>query len=321
MIRTTLTLVRGSPKEECLSLTSERKQMPLKSLVLHFGAHKTGTSLIQKYLRDKEELCAKAGIVAMPRGDGDRFIRWGGAKDLEAGAQGLKDSIAKAEADSARYFVLSHENCLGKPFRQDAAHIYPHVARNCANLKKAIGDRPVRVVYYIRSQAAFLESYFLQTIHEGASHQFDKYLKDLGTQGFSWAPLYEALCTQFGAQNVVLRSFDQDIAAGQAAFLQRFMESATAADLSVFKGFAYGPVRNPSVGTRGLELASGINPLLRNATERKLFRKFLQDNFSNRDYPRPTLLSAEAKEEMRLRYETENAGLIAAAAAAARAPD
>jgi hypothetical protein len=295
--------------------------MPLKSLVLHFGAHKTGTSLIQKYLRDKEALCTKAGIVAMPRGDGDKFIRWGNAKDLETGAQELRDSIAKADAGGAKYYVISHENTLGRPFRSNALHIYPHVARNIADLKNVIGDRPIRVIYYIRKQAAFLESYFLQTVHEGAWHDFDGYMKDLGTQGFSWAPLYDAFCRVFGSENVVLRSFDQDIAEGQAVFLQRFMESFTSADLSAFKGFEYGPVRNPSVGDRGLELASGINPLLQNANERKLFRKFLQEHFSNRDFPRPTLLSPERREELRLRYDAENASLIAASAAAARAPD
>lgn len=304
-----------------MSPSAERNKMPLQSLVLHFGAHKTGTSLIQKYLRDKEALCAKAGIVAMPRGDGDKFIRWGGTKDMDSGAQGLRDSIAAADAAGARHFILSHENTLGRPFRRDGAHIYTYAARNCAQLKTVIGDRPFRVVYYIRSQAAFLESYFLQTVHEGAWHDFDGYMKDLGSQGFSWAPLYEALCKTFGAESVVLRSFDQDIAAGQAVFLQRFVESFTTADLSVFKGFAYGPVRNPSVGDRGLELANGINPLLRNAAERKLFRKFLQENFSNRDFPRPALLSSQAREDMRLRYDAENASLIAASAAAVRAPD
>lgn len=295
--------------------------MPLKSLVLHLGAHKTGTSLVQKYLRDKEKLCASAGIAAMPRGDGDQFIGWGNALDLDSGAPGLRDIVAKAEARAAQYFVLSHENTLGRPFSPNAPHLYPDAPRHAANLKKALGDRPYRVVYYIRNQAAFLESYYLQTVHEGAWHDFDSYLTGLGQHGFSWEPLYQGLCALFGEQNVVLRSFEQDIAAGQAAFLQNFMTAFTSGDLSVFGKFDYAPVRNPSVGTRGLELARGINPMLRNPAERKLFRKFLQSHFSNRDYPRPQLLSAEARAEMTASHEAENARLIAQSVATARTPD
>lgn len=295
--------------------------MTLQALVLHLGAHKTGTSLVQKYLRDKDTACQKAGIWPMPRGDGDEFIGWGRAAEVEAGAKGLCAKIAEAESRRMRCVVLSHENALGRPFRQDAPHLYPDAARHGANLKKALSeDRPWRVVYYIRSQAAFLESYYLQTVHEGAWHDFDTYMMGLGLHGFSWRPLYDALCGLFGAENVVLRSFDEDIAAGQAAYLERFLTSATAADLRPFGQFDYKPVRNPSVGDRGLELARGINPMLRNPAERKLFRKFLQEHFSNRDYPRPALLSEAAREEMRARYDAENAELLAQSARTARAP-
>lgn len=294
--------------------------MSLQALVLHLGAHKTGTSLVQKYLRDKEAACQKAGIWPMPRGEGDEFIGWGRAAEVEAGAEGLRARIAEAETRGTRWFVLSHENALGRPFRQDAPHLYPDVARHGANLKAALGaDRPWRVVYYIRSQAAFLESYYLQTVHEGAWHDFDTYMMGLGLHGFSWRPLYESLCDLFGAENVVLRSFDEDIAAGQAAYLERFLTAATAADLGPFGAFAYKPVRNPSIGDRGLELARGINPMLRSPAERKLMRKFLQEHFSNRDYPRPVLLSETARAEMRERYEAENAELLAQSARTARA--
>lgn len=295
--------------------------MALRALVLHLGAHKTGTSLVQKYLRDKERQCQAAGIWPMPRGEGDEFIGWGRAAEVAAGAEGLRARLAEAEARKVRCFVLSHENALGRPFRQEAPHLYPDAARHGANLRQALGaDRPWRVVYYIRNQASFLESYYLQTVHEGAWHDFDSYMTGLGAHGFSWVPLYEALCDLFGAENVVLRSFDEDIAAGQAAYLERFLRAATAADLKPFGAFDYKPVRNPSVGDRGLDLARAINPLLRNPSERKLFRKFLQEHFSNRDYPRPALLSEAAKAEMRARYDAENAELLALSARTARAP-
>lgn len=293
--------------------------MTLQAIVLHLGAHKTGTSLVQKFLRDSEAACTKAGIAAMPRGDGDALIGWGRAKEIQT--EGLREMISGAAASKALWLVMSHENALGRPLRPEAPHLYPEAARRSQYLRRAIGDdHPVRVVYYIRNQAAFLESYFLQTIHEGAWHDFDSFLSGLGQHGFSWRPLYDALCETFGAENVVLRSFDEDIAAGQATYLERFLTSATTANPRAFGNFKYKPVRNPSVGDRGLELARGINPMLRNPAERKLFRKFLQQHFSNRDYPRPALFSPEAKSEMQERFKDENARLLAQAAATARAP-
>lgn len=295
--------------------------MGFRSLVLHLGAHKTGTSLVQKYLRDKEKLCARAGIWALPRGDGDQFIGWGKAAAVEAGGPGLLDSMAQAQARGIRHFVLSHENSLGRPFKKNAGHLYPDAERHAEHLSRVLGDQPVRVIYYLRHQAAFLESYYLQTMHEGAWHDFDNFRAGLGQRhGFSWAPVYEGLCAVFGAQNVVLRSFEADISAGQAAFLRAFMTSFTSDDLSAFGEFDYEPVRNPSLGTRGLELARGINPMLRNTAERRLFRKMLQTHFSNRDYPRPELLTPEQRAQITAQYEAENAQLIARSIATARAP-
>jgi hypothetical protein len=144
-------------------------------------------------------------------------------------------------------------------------------------------------VYYIRDQADFIESYYLQTIHEGGWKSFDGYLKSLGRHGFSWLPVYESLCVAFGAENVVLKSFEHDISQGQPAFLRSFLQSAIDENLNHFGDFEYRAARNPSIGDRGLELARGINPLLKTTMERKIFRRFMQENFSNRMYPRPVL--------------------------------
>ncbi|WPY97054.1 hypothetical protein T8T21_20650 (plasmid) [Limimaricola variabilis] len=293
--------------------------MEFRSIVLHLGAHKTGTSLVQKYLRDRGEACFKAGIFPMPRGDGDKLIGWGAAATLKAGAGTLRRNIETTARDGMPYFVLSHENSLGGPLRKDGVGLYPEAAARGAALKQALPDRPQRVIYYIRNQASFIESYYLQTIHQGKWHDFKEFMADVDLDRLSWVPLYETLCQLFGTENVVIRSFDADIAEGQSAYLRNFLSAATAADLTPFGDFDYNPVRNPSIGDRGLELARHINPVLQ-GPERKLFRRFLQDKFSNQDYPRPKLLTTEDKAALEARYAEENRALLIRSAETARPP-
>lgn len=286
----------------------------LRGFVLHLGAHKTGTSLIQKYLRDNKSSCAKAGVFAMPRSDGDAFIGMGREYEITKGAEELLNQVNTAVADGATHYILSHENSLGTPFITGAQSIYANAQLNAVNLKKALGEQPWRVVYYIRNQADFLESYYLQTIHEGKWHSFEDFLKGINVESLSWLPLYHTLCETFGEEHVVIRSFENDISAGQSAFLENFLRAAAVPDLSSFGDFHYKPSRNLSISSRGLELAYGINPLLENNVERKLFRRFLQSNFSNKDHPRPVLLESARKNEIRAYYENENLGIVEAAA-------
>ena len=48
-------------------------------IVVHVGAHKTGTSLIQKYMRDKPEQLTPFGVRAVSRSDTNTLIGWGQA--------------------------------------------------------------------------------------------------------------------------------------------------------------------------------------------------------------------------------------------------
>jgi hypothetical protein len=291
----------------------------LRYIVLHFGAHKTGTSLVQKYMRDQSKLCIANKLHALGRGDGTKLIGWGRPEELEKGREELRGKIKKAAARGADYYVISHENSIGRPFLSKSPDLYPHRER-CRALKEELQNNDFRVVYYIRSQANFLESYYLQTIHQGGTKKFANWRHKAEPSSLSWRPVYETLCDVFGEKNVVLRSFDKDIVEGQAAYLQKFFESFMPVNLAAWADFDYGPVRNPSVGDKGLAMALAINQFCETGTERKTVRKFLQEHFSNRDYPRPVLLADSEKLELNNRYEAENDALLAESVRRVSAP-
>lgn len=276
--------------------------MPLETVALHLGAHKTGTSLIQKFIRDNAAMCQKAGIAGIARSETDRTIGWGRIKDVEDGTADLRAHIDRAATEGMRYFVLSHENAMGRPFdaEKGARRLYPYARRRVTALRDALDGYPIKLVYYVRSAAAFMESYYLQTIHEGGHTPFRKWRKQTGSPSLSWAPVYDDLCSVFGAENVTIKSFDAEIAQGQSEFLRSFFASFMdpAPKPEALGDFQYPPVRNPSIGEKGLELALAVNPLLGSSTERKLMRKFLQANFSNQTHPRAVLLSGKEKIEI-----------------------
>jgi hypothetical protein len=108
----------------------------------------------------------------------------------------------------------------------------------------------------------------------------------------------------------VLRSFEQEIALGQSAYLRRFIESFMPIDPVRWRGFEYEPIQNPSVGSKGLEIALAINHFTETTAERKLVRAFLQTHFSNRTYPRPALLEESERNGLNERYDDENMALL-----------
>lgn len=71
-------------------------------------------------------------------------------------------------------------------------------------------------------------------------------------------------------------------------------------------------VHNPSISDRGLHIALRINPLLKPGwDEVGKVRKFLQNNFSNLNEPRPHLLTDAMKDELMELYADEYVRLVA----------
>ena len=282
----------------------------MTTLILHLGAHKTGTSLLQKFLRDKSELCAANGIVGFSRSDGDRYIGWAKKNDFLKQRDTLLDRLSKVQSNSVDFYILSHENTLGKPFIEGEEELYPQAASKLNNLKKYLPEMDVEVIYYIRSQAAFMESYYLQTIHQGSFQHFENFLKNVKFEHMSWRPALKAIQKSFAGSPVSIKSFEKEIGNGQEAFLKNFFFCFMGDGVDNFDSWKYNPVRNPSIGDRGLELSLIINQYLEGRDEKRLFRKFFQSNFSNRDYPRPQLLNKSQKKYISDLYDEENKALV-----------
>ncbi|MGB3315689.1 MAG: hypothetical protein WBB85_14870 [Albidovulum sp.] len=279
-------------------------------VVLHLGAHKTGTSLIQKYMRDRPKIMRRNRIAMLSRSSGDKLIGWGQDKILSPGLPVLQKNIRRAALLLRTRYVLSHENALGRPFAQSGKELYPDASARARQIADGLPGKRKIAVYYIRDQVSFLESYYLQTIQQGKHHLFDEWVNPKLDGSLSWRPLYEGLCAALGKENVLLKDFGSQIRQGQARFLCDFFSAFMPVDTQKFGEFEYPARRNLSIGDVGLELALKINPYLKSWEAQRSTRNFLQQIFSNADFPRPVLLSDDQKQMLTSKYEAENQDLI-----------
>lgn len=280
-----------------------------KIAAIHVGVHKTGTSVFQHYLSQNRRQLRLRRVLWVRRRDLGAAIGWG--KPLVEDPAPVTAWVERLRRNPAYATLIgSYENVVGRPFTgRGAGRIYPNANRNFGALAAAmhaVPDVRSKVVLTLRPQAAFLESYYLQTVHQGGYETFGQWLRQVDLEALSWRPMVQAAQQHFGVGNVEIVDFRR-IAEGQAAFLRLML---TRIDPRLDFEVAYSAPHNRSLSERGLQIALAVNPMLESGLERHAVREFLQTNFSNLDAPRPMLLTPELKEELGARYDTEYKELI-----------
>lgn len=284
----------------CDVRTRRRAARTEPRVVVHVGAHKTGTSLVQKYFRDRRRGFLARGVSPIGRSDGNRIIGWGDV--VSERPLRLRRRIEAEFRAGSNIVLVSHENSLGHPFVPGRSGLYPMAPEYARCLSACLEGLDVTVVFYVRQMADFVESYYLQTIHEGAWHSFDKWARNIDMDTLAWSPVIAGLDDAFGRSRVAIGEF-AEIERGQTQFLRTFMARA---GLPQPRVVAYYARRNASVSEQGLALARELNPTASTRAERRLIRRNLQGRYSNvtgdRARPMPAQLRASLTERTRSEY-------------------
>lgn len=276
-----------------------------KTVAFHVGAHKTGTSVVQSYLRDNARRLRRHRMVYLHRTAMNGFVGWGD-KLVEDPAPLSRRIEQVLRIPWFRFVVASHENTLGRPFVDGVPGLYPRAPAIIPALQQVLGPYRAKVFFSIRPQAEFVESYYLQLIHQGGRRQFQDWLGDIDLGALSWRPTVDALTAAFGPDQVEILDF-RDLQRDQQVYVQQFLRRI---DPRLSVDVRLPSVRNPSVSEKGLRLALAANPHLTSHAERRLMRVFLQEHFSNVDYPRPVLLTDDQKAQLQARYAAEYEALV-----------
>ena len=277
-----------------------------KKLFAHLGAHKTATSLVQRYFMSKSKHYEREGVKFLTREQVSSYISWGD-KIIQDGEKFSNFLHQESENTKAPNLMFSNENSLGRPLKNKAG-LYPNHRPILKSLKDITKDFDTKIVFSIRRQADFLQSYYLQRIHQGDFLTFSQFIDEIDLGNISWRPLIECLHETFGKDNVIILDFDY-IKMGQNEYLKHFLNVTVGPEIKFNEEFD--KIVNPSISDRGLHMALRINPLLRkNTGETGLVRKFLQAHFSNQTETRPLLLSEELKSKIGTIYDREYEDLI-----------
>jgi hypothetical protein len=275
-------------------------------VILHFGAHKTGTSLIQKFMRDRKEILSRLGIVFVSRSESDELIGWG--TKFRTNPKPLQQQVHSLAESGCRYIVISHENSLGKPFSQGSCGLYNKSGEQINAFAEALSNYDLTFIYYIRRQWEFVESYYIQTVHQGSSKTFKEWYTSIGgSANLSWRPLVENLRMIQGGSTII-KDFGTLVENGQEWYLKDFFECFI--DTESIPPVEYKSKRNISVGETGLKMLRAANMFTDTAAERKLLRKFFQLHFNNLNYPRPNLLNPEEQMRIKEKYASELVELL-----------
>jgi hypothetical protein len=176
------------------------------ALLLHVGAHKTGTSHLQSVLVSNRAAIAAHGITFLDTGS---FRRKLGFPLLRGGAQ-----VAQQAADlsptvfSSGKALISDENILGRHDRwSDDGTYYPHLEANIGKLR-ALWPGQVRLLFCVRDYADWVESCYLQMIKMHKVIRFDKYLKQVDLNLLSWPRMLERLLNATDGMSITVWSYE-----------------------------------------------------------------------------------------------------------------
>lgn len=274
----------------------------MKTLYLHIGRGKTGTTAQQAYLGRNRDALLAAGIDYLLAGDRGRGVgHQEFAKSFITDPPGTMipardpagiraETAAEIRASTAPALLLSSEN-------------FPLADLDAlADWIAALGvELQVRVIFLVRSQDELAESEYNQMVKLMRETRSPAAYAD-ALEGADYAAECAAWAARFGAENIQARVYDG--AAGDA--VARFIDCLPARDLPAPEDTAQDAgYANRSIGARALlaaRLLNGIEIEARQPLYRKLFAGFAAAG----DLP-AVLLSAAQARALRDRYAESNA--------------
>ena len=183
-----------------------------RRIILHCGAPKTGSTSFQHMLyanrthlleagfyspavsrkkRVKDDVRILLGEVMRPENDNQLFLHR------------IRNVLNGLFSESgAHTLIISNEGMLGKPFSPRYTGFYPRAVETAARLALVLEDYDVEVRFVVRDYAAFLPSWYVQSVRMGAKYTLEAFLKTYDFSTVSWTTPVDALRRNFPIDKV-----------------------------------------------------------------------------------------------------------------------
>lgn len=280
------------------AIRSATGRLTLKTVYLHIGRGKTGTTAIQAYLARAREDLARAGIhyisTSEHGGGHQAFAKGFIAKPpaymvLPQRTEEIRRKIAEEIAASPHsVFLLSSEN-------------FPLADLDLLSEWWAGLQLQVRIIFFVRSQDELLESEYNQMVKlTGETRSLMGYADEAFEGADFWAEC-ESWARYFGAENMICRVYD----GGRKDVIDRFLSCLplNGAPLPPFEGARERAYANVSLGASALEVARLLNRV--DIEARREFYQPLFAAIADGDVP-AVLMSAAQAQQFRARFEESN---------------
>lgn len=250
----------------------------MPTLYLFPGAHKTGTSYLQKAL----ETC-RGQIEAMGYGLAKRGRYYSDLHDairmpITDFPATITETLENAKGvfgvpDLNRDLILSIENLFGE-FSNSP---YKSAKRVIMNFKALFPDHRVKCVFYVRRQDTFLESNYVQSIHKGQDWDWPEFWEKYRDVDLNWFEIIGPIKRNLDDGDFVLKPFES-LRRSEKLFLREFFEQVDGFPADTFVELCAGKLKdtNVSLSTKGMEIVRAGFPLIESRGEREKYARHMQ---------------------------------------------
>jgi hypothetical protein len=191
----------------------------LMDIVLHIGAHRTGSTSFQHYLRgNRERLAADGTDLWEPR-----MLRKGmldglfskpllrNGRDIQARAMGrVRINTAYAEHTGAKRLLVTDENMIGAPRAcVRAGSLYPSIGERMARLDAAFEGRIKRVIMNVRSLDLWWASVMAYGVGRGHGVPDAKSINGFARSSRTWRDVITDLACAVPQAEIRVLPFEQ----------------------------------------------------------------------------------------------------------------
>ncbi len=219
-----------SPDQPDQVRSANMNSRDLPEIILHLGAHRTGTTRLQTILDANQDILAENGIAALtPPRPGKRGcttirdvlkplppkrrIPIRHSLRMRKARATFSNLIANDFPDRApRRIIVSEENLLSLPFLKTGFELYPSVYPRLVAFQKILGCVPSEVHLTIRAYDTFLVSlYALHALHMSRRMpSFDDFRQNYLAVHWGWPNVIASVTRAFPATPLKLTQYERD---------------------------------------------------------------------------------------------------------------
>jgi len=199
----------------------------VKTIIFHSGSAKTGSTTLQAHLMAMPSRLAQAKAFYC-----HRMVRSGDVDPLNFAVRDVRNERKRRKAVSngrerLRHLfedegfdtvILSNESAIGDPFHDTKPGFFPLMHDALAGLQEMFEGYRVVPVFFVRSQATLLPSFYGQRIRQGASYDLKTFSSRALSFDLSWHPVVKAFQAAFPEEALELHKFEEFVA-GPASYI------------------------------------------------------------------------------------------------------